>query len=53
MESPKSKKNQSVAAIFTLDTKEAWIMDTAKDYVAEVNRKFSASKALNTISSDM
>ena len=44
---------QPVAEIFALDTKEARITDTAKAYVAEINRKLSVSKAPNAVSSDM
>ena len=44
---------QSVAEIFAVDTKEAWITDTVKAYVAELNRQLSAIKAPNKTSSDM
>ena len=43
----------SVAEIVALDTNEGWITSTAKAYVAEINRQFSASKAPKAMSSDM
>jgi len=44
---------QVVAEIFALDMNEGWITSTAKAYVAKINRKFSASKTRNAMSSDM